>query len=111
MSRKIFAEVERLELLKKFMERKISVPQFCEEHKVSRQTIYGWKKSRLKFIPLQVSPPLHDGIEAIKANEILAVNDIISPLKLYKSDFVIEFHSGCSRQEVKLVIELLNASK
>lgn len=111
MSRKIFSEEERLEILKKFNHRTISITQFCEEHRVARQTIYGWKKSKLKFIPLHVSPALPDVIDTIKANEILAIKEIISPLKLYKSDFVIEFHSGCSRKEIKFVIELLNASK
>ncbi len=111
MSRKIFSEGERLEILKKFTHRTIPIPQFCEEHKVSRQTIYGWKKSRLKFIPLQVSQKLHNVADTLKTNETLAVKEITSPLKLYKSDFVLEFHSGCSRKEVKLIIELLNVSK
>lgn len=114
MAQKRFSEEERLEIIKKFNNRKIPISKFCKKHNVSRPSLYRWKglyKSKLQFIPLQIkSTQLSD--DTIKLNKNNEVSQIISsPIKFCKSGLIVEFNSGCSKSEVKLIMEILDAPK
>ena len=114
-----FSLAQRKTLVSKFNSHQVSMREFCREHNISRTTIYKWRKkfkSSLdhptstptstdlddSFIPLEISP-----LEAIDYKSESQPLSISSRFKLYKSDLIIEFYSGCSITELDAVIAIL----
>lgn len=110
MAKSPFTLEERRELVAKFNRRRIPSLEFCKRYNVNRNTLYKWKRyfsQDEKFIPLSVAP---------KTNELrdkfgVGLSRISSPFKVSRSDFAIDFVTGCDVAELKLVLGLIDVSK
>jgi hypothetical protein len=102
-------------LVVKFESRTISIAEFCKLHKISKGSIYKWRKyftddrndceDSGDFIPLSV-----DDSNLGYANKWLI--KISSPLKMTNhTGVVIELNSGCNISELKSIVEVLSATK
>jgi hypothetical protein len=105
----------RQELVSKFESRTISSTEFCKLHKISKGSIYKWRKyftdNRNDFDGSGdfISLSINDSKLSSSSAEFIKIN---LPLKMTnRCGVVIEFHAGCNISELKSIIEVLNATK
>ena len=99
-----FSLAEKQELVTKFNNRKTNAKKFCKNYNITPGTIYQWRKdlcSNQGFIPLHIVP----------ASASSGEYSITSAFTVSKPNLSLEFVDGCLLSELKLVLELFNASK
>lgn len=102
-----FSLTEKQELITKFNSRKTNAKKFCKNYNITPSTIYQWRKDLSLdrgFIPLHIVP-------TSASSAVSDMNSITSAFTVVKSDLSLEFAKGCLLSELKLLLELLNASK
>ena len=102
-----FSLAEKKELVTKFKNRRINAKKFCKNYNIAPSTIYQWRKDLSLdrgFIPLHIVP-------APARSAVSNTSSITSAFTVVTSDLSLEFAKGCLLSELKLVLELFNASK
>ena len=127
----------REKLISEYGRRQITCDDFCKINKVSRSSIYKWRKyfkheaitynniqEKAGFIPLRIESEAGNKTEAFcnKQEESLGkykeqinksqVGKITSPIRISKNcGLTIEFASGCTDIELNKIIEVMNVTK
>ena len=116
MSGSVFSIEQRHELVSKFNRRKINCDEFCKIHKVSRVTIYKWRRDFFaktkeeKFIPLEIISTANTFANAMSTAVTGSLSKITSPIKITGTSVTVDFVNGCKIEELKAILRIMNAS-